>query len=116
MSFSRIKFGRLDSICSCRKFRHLIRSPTPLNMTWLHVEHLDWENKDENGIVANPTGHEGTKREILNYLSSTGLYLKEEKNKIKIVVASPRFPSALRKEFSALHQEHLASKLCGQCK
>lgn len=46
-------------------------------MTWLHVEHLGWENKEENGIVANPTGHQGTRREILNYLSSTGLYLKE---------------------------------------
>ena len=82
ISFLRIKFGSLDSICSCRKFRQLIRSPTPLNMTWLHVERLGWENAEENGIAANPTGHKGTRREILNYLSSTGLYLKEgDKNK-----------------------------------
>lgn len=65
IAFLRIKFGRLNSICSCRRFRHLIRSPTPLNMTWLHIEHLDWEIKEENGIVANDTEHKGTRKLIL---------------------------------------------------
>lgn len=44
-------------------------------MTWLHAEHLVWENKEENGIVANPTGCKGIKRDILNYLNCIDLYL-----------------------------------------
>lgn len=47
------------------------RSPTPLNMTWLHVEHLDRENREEKSIAVNPSGHQGTRREILKHLSST---------------------------------------------
>lgn len=88
-------------------------------MAWLHVEDLDWENKEENGIVANPTGHKGIRREILPYLSSTGLYLKAGGGRDGGHVFPPHpptFPSALRKWFPALHQEHLASKLHGQCK
>lgn len=86
-------------------------------MAWLHVEVLDWENKEENGIVANPTGHKGTRREILPYLSSTGLYLKGGGGgKVFPPHHPPTFPSALRKRFPALHQEHLASKLHGQHK
>lgn len=38
---------------------------TLLNMTWLHVEHLDWEIKEENGIVANHAAHKGTIKLIL---------------------------------------------------
>lgn len=70
-------------------------------MTWLHAEHLSWENKEENGIVANPAGCKGTRREILNFLSSMGLYL---------------YIKALKKEFLALHQESSESRnSCPQC-
>lgn len=75
-------------------------------MTWLRGEHLDWENKEGNGIAANPIGHKG--REIPHYPSSPALYLKEKQRR--------KFPSALRREFPALHQEHLVSTLCGQHK